>query len=154
MKGNPQIIAALIQRAIEEQTAIQQYWVQESVFTVAGYPKLAAMVKEHREDEQGHYESILYRLRELEAMPAGGLNPVDVGGADVRDMFGVSLLAEEDAMAKYTETIALCESEGDFVTRDLLTGILKDERDHARDLEAELAKIPAMTIQNYLSAQV
>ena len=153
MTGDPRVIAALIQRAIEEQTGIQQYRIHRGIFAVQGYGRLVAYIDERIADEESHYAAIVNRLRELDSMPVGGIGDVQVS-EDVRQIFGFDSNRESEAITNYRATIAICEEVGDYVTRDLVTGILKDENDHLRDIESNALQINQMTVQNYLSAQL
>ena len=153
MTGDPSVISALIQRAIGEQSGIQQYSIVQSLFEIQGYGKLAAFVQEQKEDEQRHYHMVTRRLRELDAMPEAGIGTVEVS-EDVRQILAFNNNREDEALAGYTELVRICEEVGDFVTRDLAVEILKDERDHRRDNENNLLQINQMTVQNYLSAQL
>ncbi|MDT9165785.1 ferritin-like domain-containing protein, partial [Escherichia coli] len=53
------------------------------------------------------------------------------------------------------QTMALCEQEQDYVTRNILQGLLDDtENDHAHWLEQQLRLIKLLGLQNYLQSQL
>jgi bacterioferritin len=62
---------------------------------------------------------------------------------------------EYSVAALLRETIALCEKEQDYVSRDMLETLLDDtEVDHAYWLEQQLGLIKRLGIQNYLQSQL
>jgi bacterioferritin len=154
MNGNPQIIDQLNLRLVEENTAINQYKNNRSVFAIWGYSQLVEYIDERIADETKHYGLILDRVRFLGGIPVvGKLNEVLTGG-DVVQIHENDHIAELDAISRYNETIKLCSALGDNGTRVMLESILADEEDHARDLEAQLIQLKQMGIQNYLSAKI
>jgi bacterioferritin len=57
-------------------------------------------------------------------------------------------------MVDLREAIAVCESEQDYHSRNILLVILKDtEEDHAYWLEKQLKLIASLGLQNYLQSQ-
>jgi bacterioferritin len=54
-----------------------------------------------------------------------------------------------DAIPDLRAAIADCESAADYVTRDLLSGILDAEEEHVDFLETQFAMIERMGLQNY-----
>lgn len=65
-----------------------------------------------------------------------------------------SLRCELDIVAHLREVITLCETERDFVTREILLKLLDDtEHDHTHWLEQQLGLIDRMGIQNYIESQ-
>ena len=154
MTGNPAIITALNARLAEELTAVAQYEAHRAALAVQKYPKLVAYLQERIDDERKHYDALAERIRFLGgSIEAGVLNPVFVG-SDIRAMHFNDLSSETDAVAKYRDTIRLAFDLGDHGTRTILEGILTDEEDHLRDLEAHITQIEQMTVQNYLSAKI
>ena len=57
-------------------------------------------------------------------------------------------------LARLNQQIELCRSLGDNGSRELLEGMLVSEEEHANWLEAQLALIDQVGVQNYLAQQV
>jgi bacterioferritin len=50
--------------------------------------------------------------------------------------------------------ITVCEQEQDYVSREMLDGILNDEEEHLDWLETQQYQIDAMGIEKYIQAQL
>ena len=59
------------------------------------------------------------------------------------------LMIEQKAHAYLIEGIKYCESNGDFVTRELFDKILEDEETHVDWLETQLSLIDKVGLENY-----
>ena len=154
MKSNPQIIEALNARRIEELTAIDQYSAHLATAKRWGYAKFVAYLEERIADETKHMLLLEGRIRELSGVVTTGRIGTVVQGETLDKMLAVDGFSETDAIARYKETIALCMTQGDHVTRRLLEEIIVDENDHLVDIEAHLTQVLQMGIQNWLSLQV
>jgi len=52
------------------------------------------------------------------------------------------------------KAIAICEQEQDYISREILIGLLKDtEEDHTYWLEKQLGLIDKMGLENYIQSQ-
>jgi bacterioferritin len=70
-------------------------------------------------------------------------------------MLESDLRVEYAVTDKLKQTIALAETEKDFVTRDMLMVLLEDtEMDHAYWLEQQLGLIKRLGLSNYLQSQM
>lgn len=154
MLGNKQVLDALNARLSEELGAIAQYEAHRADLAVQQYPKLVEYLQERIDDERKHFNLLSERIRFLGGeIAAGAISPVNVGW-NVSEMHRADLAAENDAITKYRADISLCIQVGDHGTRTILEGILEDEEDHARDLEAQLTRIAQMSLENYLGSKI
>jgi bacterioferritin len=64
------------------------------------------------------------------------------------------LKLEHEALPLLKEAIAYCESVSDYVSRELLEGILESEEEHIDWLETNLGLIDKVGLQNYLQSQM
>lgn len=153
MTGNQKVIDALNERLAEELGAINQYFVHAEMCEDWGYSTLQQEIKARSITEMKHAEALIERILYLEGRPiVSNLGPIEIG-KKVDEMHQKDLAAEEDAIKKYNEAIALAAEVGDNGTKMLLEGILKDEETHADWLEEQQDQIEQMGLQLYLSVQ-
>ena len=155
MKGNPKVIEQLQRLLANELAAIDQYFIHSRMYEDWGFAKLYERINHESEEEKEHASMLIRRMLFLEATPdltqRDGLRV----GAAVPAMLANDLQLEYDVAAALKEAIAVCESEHDFQTREILELILKDtEEDHAYWLEQQLGLIEKVGLQNYLQAQM
>ena len=68
----------------------------------------------------------------------------------VKEILSCDLRLEEEAIPALREGIALCEEKADFVSRQLLADILKNEEEHVDWLEEQFDLIKRMGLENYI----
>ena len=69
------------------------------------------------------------------------------------EIIACNLKFEMEALPLLRETIALCETTQDYVTRDLLESILEDQEEHVDWLEMQQGLIEKMGLPNYIQKQ-
>ncbi len=154
MKGNDQVIAKLNDLLADELTAINQYMVHSELCSNYGYDRLHEAIEKRAIVEMRHAEKLIGRIVFLDGKPiVSNLNPIHVA-TEVAAMHQNDLGAELGAVKAYNEGIGAAVSATDAGTRELLEDILEDEEEHVDWLEAQLAQIEQIGIQNYLAQQV
>ncbi|WP_368648315.1 bacterioferritin [Castellaniella ginsengisoli] len=153
MQGHPEVIAYLTKQLRGELAARDQYFLHSRRYQDMGLTRLYTRSDHEMQEETQHADSLLQRLLMLEGTP--DMRPdAFTPGTDVPGMLRADLELEYEVRASLREGIALCETHGDYVTRDLLLQQLHDtESDHAYWLEKQLGLIEKIGLQNYLQSQ-
>lgn len=154
MQGNPKVLEYLNYLLAGELAARDQYFTHASMYEEWGYKKLAELVKHEMAEETDHAQQIIARILFLESTP--NMVPAQLNvGADVKAMLESDYQLELKVRDDLKKGIKLCESEQDYVTRDMLLKQLQDtEEDHALWLEQHLNHIDKMGIELYLQSQL
>ncbi len=152
MKGDPAIIELLNAVLTNELTAVNQYFLHARMFESWGFHHLGGVVYEESIGEMKHADRLIKRVLFLEALPnLQDLHKLRIGET-VPECLGADLELEVNGRALVVQAIARCEAAGDYVSRDILTDILKDTEEHIDFLEAQLGLIRALGEQNYLQS--
>ena len=153
MQGSAEVINVLNRVLYNELVAINQYVLHARMLRNWGITKLADYEYKESIDEMKHSESLIDRILFLDGLP----NLQDLGklliGEDVKEILECDLKLEHDALPALKEGIALCEKEGDYVSRQLLESILESEEEHIDFLEAQMDLISRMGLENYVQLQ-
>ncbi|MGE0497442.1 MAG: bacterioferritin [Ramlibacter sp.] len=154
MKGDAKVIAHLQAQLKNELTAINQYFLHYRMYKHWGLDKLARKEYDESLGEMKHADKLMDRIFMLDGLP----NLQDLGklmvGEDVPEILKCDLQAEQGAQATIKDGIAHCESVRDYVSRDLLQGILDDTEEHIDFLETQIDLLGKVGLQNYLQSQM
>jgi len=155
MKGKQKIIDTLNSLLTNELSAADQYFIHSRMYEDWGLNKLFERIKHESEEELEHATALVQRILFLEGIPDVASREKLNIGKDVPSMLKSDLAVEYDVGNRLKEAIALCESEKDYQTREILEVLLKDtEEDHTYWLEQQLGLIDKVGIQNYLQSQM
>lgn len=155
MKGDAVIIEQLNQLLAYEMTAADQYLIHARVYADMGLGKLQERVQHEHEEELDHARRIIDRILFLGGTPDMGARGSMNTRYDVPVMLRADLEMELEVVTRLRGLIRLCEERQDYVTREMLRGLLGDtEEDHVWWLETHLALIDKMGLQNYLQSQM
>jgi len=155
MKGNAKVIEQLQKLLAGELAAIDQYFIHSRMYDDWGLNELYERIKHETEEEMEHADALIRRMLFLEATPdltqREGINV----GRNVPEMLKNDLELEYAVVAALKEAIAICETEQDYQSREILEKLLLDtEEDHAYWLEKQLALIDKISIENYLQSKL
>ena len=155
MKGNEQVIQALNVLLASELAAMDHYFIHSQMYQDWGLNKLYERIDHEFDDEKGHAAKLIERILFLEGVPDMTTRDAIHIGKDVPAMLQSDLDIEYAVAKTLKETIALCEAEKDYVSREMLEILLDDtEMDHAYWLEQQLGLIEKVGLANYLQAQM
>ena len=154
MKSDPKVIEHLNAQLKNELTATNQYFLHYRMLKHWGFDKLAKKEYEESIGEMKHADQLMVRIFMLGGLP----NLQDLGklliGENVPELLGCDLQTETGAQGTIKDGIAYCESVRDYVSRDLLQGILDDTEEHIDFLETQLDLLGKVGLENYLQSQV
>lgn len=155
MKGKQNVIDALNRLLASELTAMDQYFIHSRMYDDWGLQKLHERIAHEFDDEKGHASLLIERILFLEGTPVMDKRDALRIGDNVQAMLENDLKVEYEVDALLKDTIALCEQEQDFQTRNMLNTLLEDtEMDHAYWLEKQLGLIKMIGLQNYTQSQM
>lgn len=154
MQGSQVVVDYLNELLRGELAARDQYFLHSRRYEDMGLNALYARLNHEMEEETQHADALLRRILMLEAEP--DMRPhAFTPGQDVEQMLQKDLDTEYAVQAALKKGIALCEQEGDFVSREILVTQLDDtEQDHAYWLEQQLRLIKMLGLANYQQAQM
>jgi bacterioferritin len=154
MQGNKNVIEQLQAQLKNELTAINQYFLHYRMLKHWGLDKLAKKEYEESIGEMKHADRLMDRILMLDGLP----NLQDLGklhiGEDVPEILKCDLSSEQGAQATIKDGIAAAEIARDYVSRDLLQGILDDTEEHIDFLETQIDLIDKVGLQNYCQTQI
>ncbi|HYQ72603.1 MAG TPA: bacterioferritin [Gammaproteobacteria bacterium] len=150
MQGEDKVIQLLNQALTIELAAVNQYFLHARMYKNWGLDALGKHEYDESIEEMHHADRLIERTLFLEGLPnmqwPGKLHI----GTTVPECLASDLQLERQGRAHYVEAIAYCESVRDFVSRDILSGILDDTEEHIDYLETQLGLIELTGLQNYL----
>lgn len=138
-----------------ELTSIDQYTRNAALYEDWGFTKLHERIAHEADDERAHAKLLIDRILLLGGRPDLEQRHPLPPAEDVQQMIAADLELELNNARDLKAFIQLCEQEQDFVSRQMLVGILKDtEEDHAYWLKQQLGLIQHIGLELYLQQQL
>lgn len=154
MKGSQKVIECLNNVLTTELTAINQYFLHARMLQDWGLEKIGHLEYKASIDEMKHADSLIKRILFLEGLPnVQKLDRIKIG-QNIKEILESDLSVENAAVPALKDFIKVCETEADFVSRDLLTTILESEEEHVDWLETQLSLLIKVGEQNYIQSQM
>ncbi|MGO1119784.1 bacterioferritin [Rhodovibrionaceae bacterium A322] len=153
MKGDAKVIELLDDLCGAELAARDQYFIHSEIYKDMGLDKLHERLSHEMEEETEHARRIMERMLFLEARPSMKRTVEVKIGQDLTEMLRNDLAIEYAVGNALKEAMAHCESVKDYVTKEMLLGLLDDtEMDHTYWLEQQLRLIDLMGMENYIQS--
>ncbi len=153
MKGDAEVLKRLNLILKNELTAINQYFLHSRIFNDWGMDDIGEHEYKKSIKDMKQADKLIARVLFLDGLP----NLQDLGklriGENTEEIVKCDLALEEQSIADLRDAIALCEKKGDFVSRELLDGILEDEEEYLDWLETQVSLIKDMGLPNYIQSQ-
>lgn len=154
MKGDKEVIRALNKVLGQSLIAINQYFLHARIARHWGLDALNENFYKQSIAEMKWSDDLIARILLLGGLP----NLQDYGkifiGEDVPEVIDCNLRLEKQKFTIIADAIALCETQADYVSRQLLT-TLKDGNEEYQDwLETQEDLIESMGVERYIQSQI
>jgi bacterioferritin len=149
MQGNPKIISILNQILTNELTSINQFFLHARMFKNWGLEELNEKAYKKSIQDMKQADQLIERILFLQGLP----NLQQLGrlqiGENTAEMLQCDLNVETTQVDELRDAVALCEQEKDYVSRELLSGILEYEEEYIDWIEVQQLLITTTGIENY-----
>ncbi|MEI7614021.1 MAG: bacterioferritin [Betaproteobacteria bacterium] len=153
MQGDKKVIEALNKVLKNELTSINQYFLHARMFRNWGLEKLNDYQYKQSIRVMKEADKLIERVLFLEALPnLQNLGKLMIGENVVECLQGDLRYEREIQHPLLVASIALCEEQQDYVSRDLLEDLLEECEEAIDWLETQQRLIGDVTLPNYLQA--
>jgi len=154
MQGHPDVIRSLNQVLYQTLTAINQSFLHAKMLGNWGLDEWGGHERKISIQVMKHADALAERILFLEGLP----NFQTLGklriGERAQEVLSCDLALQTELLDITRAAIAQCEKVQDFVSRELLTGILDAGEEHFDWLETQLDLVEKVGIENYLQSQI
>lgn len=135
-------------------TAINQYFLHARMHGDQGFEALNKIIYKASIQEMIHADHLIERVLFLKGLP----NLQELGklyiGESIEEMLEADLNVQAGDIGIIRDAIAICESQSDFVSRELLEEILEQQEEHWDWLDTQLDVIEKIGLQRYLKTKI
>jgi len=153
MKGSRKVIAQLNANLKNELVSINQTFLHSRMFNDWGMDEIGGHEYKKSIKDMKQADKLIERILFLEGLP----NLQDLGklriGENTEEIIQCETALAHEVIDALRDAITLCEQEQDYVTRDLLDGILEDEEEFLDWLETQESLIEKTGLANYIQSQ-
>ncbi len=154
MKGEKTVIAHLNKVLTYELTSINQYFLHARMFRNWGLEALNSKAYKKSIKDMKQADELIERILFLEGLPnLQHLERLRIG-EHTAEMLSCDMAFQLDQLTLLREAIAHCESVKDFVSRELLQGILTYEEEHVDWIETQQHLLSELGNENYLQSMM
>ncbi|MAM88252.1 bacterioferritin [Allohahella sp. A8] len=154
MQGDPKLIQSLNGILTYELTSINQYFLHARMFRHLGLEALNGKSYSKSIEDMKQADRLIERILFLQGLPnLQKLGKLSIG-EHPEEMLRADLGFAVAQLPLLRDGISLCEVQRDFVSRDLLEGILHYEEEHIEWIETQLSLIGSIGVQRYLQSQI
>ena len=154
MQAKEGVLDLLNQHLTIELTAINQYFLAAEMSANWGFGRLRDQFRQLSMSEMKDAEELVKHILYLDGLPnLQRLNQLRVG-QDVSEILQAGLESERAAVDFLRGAIEHCARVGDFTTRAMFEGMIRDEEGHVDWFETQLEAIRRVGVENYLAQQL
>jgi len=154
MQGHPDVIRSLNQVLYQTLTAINQSFLHAKMLANWGLDEWAGHERKVSIEVMKHADALAARILFLEGLPNfQALGKLRIGEC-AQEVLNCDLALQTELLDTTRTAIAQCEQTLDFVSRQLLDGILDAGETHLDWLETQLDLVEKIGIKNYLQSQI
>ncbi|WP_159714603.1 bacterioferritin [Blochmannia endosymbiont of Camponotus nipponensis] len=154
MKGDNYIITNLNSLLSDELIAVNQYFLHAKIFEHWRVERLKDIEYQECMDELEHADLYTKRILFLEGIPTLRKFELLNIKKNIEDILRDDLSLEHHSIENLRKGIKYSDSIQDYVSRDIMVQILKDEEKHVDFLETELNIMTKIGMNNYIQSQL
>lgn len=153
MQGSKAVIASLNKVLGNELISINQTFLHSRMFNDWGMERIGKAEYKKSIKDMKQADKLIARVLFLEGLP----NLQQLGrlriGEDTQEVLQCEKALMDQQIPDLREAIATCETEQDYVSRDVLKEILDDEEEFLDWLDIQEGLIAKTGLQNYIQSQ-
>jgi len=154
MQGHPDVIRALNRVLYQTLTAINQSFLHAKMLANWGLDEWSGHERKISIAVMKDADALADRILFLEGLPNfQALGKLRIGER-AQEILSCDLALQTELLDTTREAISQCERAQDFVSRQLLSGILDAAEEHLDWLETQLDLVEQVGIENYLQSQI